>query len=34
MAEWCFQDVVTDPTVAEPLTGKELVAAGWKPGFS
>jgi uridylate kinase len=34
MAEWCSQDVVTDPTVAEPLTGKVLVAAGWKPGFS
>jgi uridylate kinase len=34
MAEWCFQDVVTDPTQAEPLKGKVLVAAGWKPGFS
>ena len=34
MAEWCFQDVVTDPTRAEPLTGRVLVAAGWKPGFS
>jgi uridylate kinase len=34
MAEWCFQDVVTDPTVAEPFSGRVLVAAGWKPGFS
>jgi uridylate kinase len=34
MSEWCCQDVVTDPTRAEPLKGKVLVAAGWKPGFS
>ncbi|MDR0495701.1 MAG: UMP kinase [Treponema sp.] len=34
MAEWCFQEVVTDPTRAEPLEGRVLVAAGWKPGFS
>ncbi|MCL2043403.1 MAG: UMP kinase [Treponema sp.] len=34
LAEWCNQDVVTDPTAAQPLTGKVLVAAGWKPGFS
>jgi uridylate kinase len=34
MAEWCCQDVVTDPTQAQPLKGKVLVAAGWKPGFS
>jgi uridylate kinase len=34
MAEWCFQEVVTDPTQAEPLKGRVLVAAGWKPGFS
>ena len=34
MAEWCGQPVVTDPTQVEPLTGKVLVAAGWKPGFS
>ena len=33
-AEWCSQDVVTDPTVDIPLLGKVLVAAGWKPGFS
>jgi uridylate kinase len=34
MAEWCCQDVVTDPTQAGPLEGKVLLAAGWKPGFS
>jgi uridylate kinase len=34
MAEWCSQHVVTDPTEAAPMTGKVLVAAGWKPGFS
>ncbi|MDR2924064.1 MAG: UMP kinase [Treponema sp.] len=34
MAEWCLQEVVTDPTRAEPISGRVLVAAGWKPGFS
>ncbi len=34
MGEWCVQEVVTDPTQVEPLLGKVLVAAGWKPGFS
>ncbi|MDR3123643.1 MAG: UMP kinase [Treponema sp.] len=34
MSEWCSQEVVTDPTRAEPMTGRVLVAAGWKPGFS
>jgi uridylate kinase len=34
MGEWCVQDVVTDPTRVEPLIGRVLVAAGWKPGFS
>jgi len=34
MAPWCNQDVVTDPSRAEAMTGKVLVAAGWKPGFS
>jgi len=34
MAEWCSQEVVTDPTIGEPLSGRVLVAAGWKPGFS
>ena len=34
MGEWCSQEVVTDPTRVDPLTGRVLVAAGWKPGFS
>ncbi|MDR1251075.1 MAG: UMP kinase [Treponema sp.] len=34
MGEWCVQDVVTDPTQVDPLIGRVLVAAGWKPGFS
>jgi len=34
MAQWCGQPVITDPTLAPPMTGKVLVAAGWKPGFS
>jgi uridylate kinase len=34
MGEWCTQDVVIDPTQVEPLMGRVLVAAGWKPGFS
>ena len=34
MGEWCTQDLVIDPTQVEPLMGRVLVAAGWKPGFS
>jgi uridylate kinase len=34
MSEWCSQEVVTDPTGATAMTGRVLVAAGWKPGFS
>ncbi|MDR2070686.1 MAG: UMP kinase, partial [Treponema sp.] len=34
MGDYCTQDVVTDPSRAEPLAGRVLVAAGWKPGFS
>jgi uridylate kinase len=34
MGEWCAQEVVTDPSHVDPLTGRVLVAAGWKPGFS
>ncbi|MCL2232148.1 MAG: UMP kinase [Treponema sp.] len=34
MGEWCTQSVVYDPTQVEPLMGRVLVAAGWKPGFS
>ena len=30
----CKEAVVTDPTVAKDFTGKILLAAGWKPGFS
>ncbi len=32
--ELCRESVVTDPTAANEFTGKILVAAGWKPGFS
>ncbi|MDR2103875.1 MAG: UMP kinase [Treponema sp.] len=34
MGEWCVQDVVIDPTQVGAFTGRILVAAGWKPGFS
>jgi uridylate kinase len=34
MGEWCSQEVVTNPMEVSPLTGRVLVAAGWKPGFS
>ncbi|MCL2720297.1 MAG: UMP kinase [Treponema sp.] len=34
MCKWCNQEVVTNPTEVQPLTGHVLVAAGWKPGFS
>ncbi len=30
----CFDDLVTDPTQDIQFTGRVLVAAGWKPGFS
>ncbi len=30
----CEQEVVTDPTKVTDFTGRVLVAAGWKPGFS
>jgi uridylate kinase len=30
----CPEDVVTDPSGAIQFTGRVLVAAGWKPGFS
>ena len=32
--ELCKEAVVTDPTAAEDFTGRILLAAGWKPGFS
>jgi uridylate kinase len=31
---YCKDRVVTDPTGTVPFTGRVLVAAGWKPGFS
>jgi uridylate kinase len=34
MGAYCTQNVVIDPTQADPLVGRVLVAAGWKPGFS
>lgn len=30
----CPDPVVTDPTAEFPFTGRVLMAAGWKPGFS
>ena len=32
--ELCRDPVVTDPTADNPFTGRVLVGAGWKPGFS
>ncbi len=34
MAEWCPDPVVTDPEAPFAFSGRVLVAAGWKPGFS
>ena len=35
LGDLCKDDVVTDPTVDDlQFTGRVLVAAGWKPGFS
>jgi len=31
---WCVENLVTDPTAAFAFTGRVMVAAGWKPGFS
>jgi uridylate kinase len=31
---YCKEPVVTNPTEANAFTGRVLVAAGWKPGFS
>ena len=33
-AELCPGDVITNPTEASIFTGRIMVAAGWKPGFS
>jgi uridylate kinase len=32
--DYCPQEVVTDPSAVELFSGRVLVAAGWKPGFS
>ncbi|WP_018526382.1 UMP kinase [Alkalispirochaeta alkalica] len=34
LAPHCCDPVVYDPTAEAPFTGRILVAAGWKPGFS
>jgi uridylate kinase len=34
MGNWCKDDVVTNPSEAVSFTGRALLAAGWKPGFS
>lgn len=34
MGDWCLDEVVTDPSQAGSFSGRVLVAAGWKPGFS
>ncbi|WP_319558787.1 UMP kinase [Marispirochaeta sp.] len=33
-ADLCPEPVITDPTVVTEMSGRVLVAAGWKPGFS
>ena len=33
-AGWCTDALVTDPTAELSFTGRVLIAAGWKPGFS
>ncbi|OQY32492.1 MAG: UMP kinase [Spirochaetaceae bacterium 4572_59] len=34
MSDYCKDPVVTDPSVVKSMTGRILVAAGWKPGWS
>jgi uridylate kinase len=34
MGNWCTQELIVDPSQVGPFTGRVLVAAGWKPGFS
>lgn len=34
LGDLCKDEVVTDPTLDLSFTGRVLVAAGWKPGFS
>ncbi|AEE16890.1 UMP kinase [Treponema brennaborense] len=33
-ADMCNQDVVYDPTQVSEFSGRIMIAAGWKPGFS
>jgi len=33
-AEFCDDEVVTDPTSVDRISGRVLIASGWKPGFS
>jgi uridylate kinase len=33
-SEYCSDEVVIDPTSVSRFSGKILIAAGWKPGFS
>lgn len=33
-AEFCDDEVVTDPTAVDRINGRVLIASGWKPGFS
>ncbi len=33
-ADVCFDEVVTDPSADIAFSGRILIAAGWKPGFS
>ena len=33
-SDLCTQDVVYDPTAVSEISGRILIAAGWKPGFS
>ncbi|MDR2447487.1 MAG: UMP kinase [Treponema sp.] len=34
MGDYCKDDVVINPSVPVAFTGRALLAAGWKPGFS
>jgi uridylate kinase len=33
-SDYCYDNVVYDPTVIKTMTGRVLVGAGWKPGWS
>jgi uridylate kinase len=34
LGEWCEDPIVEDPTAVYRFSGRVLIAAGWKPGFS